>query len=151
MYRRIVNEYIQKVTKDMGSNQRKEVTKELETHILDSAESLAAEKNVEIDEVIIREVITRMGSPEEAAAMYSPEKTSSDKVIDILKDMGRVTLHFIIILIVIWIVIFIAFWIYFGSIENIELNTFTLLIIDLIYIVIMAFHLIKKLKTFLHN
>jgi hypothetical protein len=144
----LINDYISKVTKNMGSNQRKEVAKELETHILDSAESLAAGKNVDIDETIIREVIARMGSPEKVAAMYPTEKTSSDKLVDILKDMCKVTLNFIIIVAVIWIVLFIAFWIYFGSMEYIEFNMFTLFVIILIYIVILAFHLIKRLRIF---
>lgn len=151
MYNNLIKEYISKVTKNMGSNQRKEVAKELETHILDSAEALATLKNVDTDETIIREVIARMGSPKEVAAMYPTEKTSSDKVVDILKDMGKVTLHFIIIVAVIWIVIFVAFWIYFGSMEYIEFNMFTLFVIILIYIVILAFHLIKRLRIFLHN
>lgn len=151
MYRRIINEYIRKVTKDMGSNQREEVTKELETHILDSAEALAAEKNVEVDENIISEVIARMGSPEEVAALYPTEKTSSDKARDTMKDIGRITLSFIIIVAVIWIVIFLAFWIYFGTTDYIEFNMFTLLIIVIIYIVILAFHLVKKLRIFLHH
>ena len=148
MYNNIIKEYINKVTKDMGSNQRKEISKELETHILDSAEALAAQKNVDIDETVIHEVIARMGSPEEVAAMYPPEKTFSDKVVDQLKEIWRITVHFIIIVATVWIVLFIAFWIYFGRIDYIEFNTFTLLIMVLIYVVILAFHMVKKLKIF---
>jgi hypothetical protein len=148
MYNNLIKEYINKVTKDMGSNQRKEVSKELETHILDSAEALAVEKNVDIDEAIIHEVITRMGSPEEVAAMYSPEKTFSDKVVDQLKEIWRITVHFIIIVTIVWIVLFIAFWIYFGRTDYIEFNMFTLLIMIIIYLVIIAFHMVKKLKIF---
>jgi len=144
----IINEYISKVTKNMGSNQRKEVAKELETHILDSAEAIAAEENVDIDKAVIREVIDRMGSPEDVAAMYSPEKTFSDKVADQLKEIWRITVHFIIVVTIVWIILFIAFWIYFGRIDYIEFNTFTLLIMVLIYVVILAFHMVKKLKIF---
>jgi hypothetical protein len=151
MYNNIIKEYISKVTKNMGSNQRKEVSKELETHILDSAEALALEKNVEIDETIIRKVIAKMGSPEEVAAMYTAEKTSSDKAMDVLKDIGKVTLNFIIIVAVIWIVIFIAFWIYFGRTDYIEFNMFSLLIMVIVYLVILAFHLVKKLRIFLNH
>ena len=46
----LINKYIKKVTKDMGSDQRNEVGKELEVHILDSADALAAEKNVKVDD-----------------------------------------------------------------------------------------------------
>jgi len=148
MYNNLIKEYINKVTKNMGSNQRKEVSKELETHILDSAEALAAEKNVDIDESVIHEVIDRMGSPEEVAAMYSPEKTFSDKVVDQLKEIWRITVHFIIIVTIVWIVLFVAFWIYFGRTDYIEFNMFTLLIMIIIYLVIIAFHMVKKLKIF---
>ncbi|MCZ3364854.1 MULTISPECIES: HAAS signaling domain-containing protein [Methanobacterium] len=148
MYNNLIKEYINKVTKNMGSNQRKEVSKELETHILDSAEALAAKKNVDIDESIIHEVIDRMGSPEEVSAMYSPEKTFSDKVVDQLKEILRITVHFIIIVTIVWIVLFIAFWIYFGRTDYIEFNMFTLLIMIIIYLVIIAFHMVKKLKIF---
>ncbi|MEL7669917.1 hypothetical protein [Methanobacterium sp.] len=144
----LVNEYISKVTKNMGSNQRKEVAKELETHILDSAEAIAAEKNIDIDKAVIREVIDRMGSPEEAAAMYTSEKTFSDKVVDQLKEIWRITVHFIIIVTMVWIVLFIAFWIYFGRADYIEFDMFTLLIMVIIYLVIIAFHMFKKLKIF---
>ena len=148
MYNNLIKEYISKVTKNMGSNQREEVSKELETHILDSAEALALEKNVEIDENIIRKVIAKMGSPEEVAAMYPAEKTFSDKVVDQLKEIWRITVHFIIIVTIVWIVLFVAFWIYFGRTDYIEFNMFSLLIMVIIYLVIIAFHLVKKLKIF---
>ena len=148
MYNNLIKEYISKVTDDMGSNQRKEVSKELETHILDSAEAIAAEKNVEIDESIIHEVINRMGSPEEVAAMYTSEKTFSDKVNDQLKELGRITVHFIIIVTVVWIVLYAVFWILYGSISQVNFNMTALLVMILIYIVVIAFHLVKKLKIF---
>jgi len=144
----LINEYISKITKNMGSNQRKEISKELETHILDSAEARAAEKNVDVDEDIIKEVIERMGSPEEVAAMYPAEKTFSDKVVDQLKEIGRITVHFIIIVTMVWIILFIAFWIIYGSTDQVNFNMTALLIIILIYIVVVAFHLISKLKIF---
>lgn len=148
MYNNLIKEYISKVTDDMGSNQRKEVSKELETHILDSAEAIAAEKNVDIDESVIREVINRMGSPEEVAAMYTAEKTFSDKVVDQLKEIGRITVHFIIIVTVVWIVLYAVFWILYGSISQVNFNMTALLVMILIYIVVIAFHLVKKLKIF---
>lgn len=73
--------YINEVTKNMNVKQREEVSKELRSHILDSAESLAAERNVPVNEGIIIEVISRMGPPGKIAAMY-PHGSS------ILKESG---------------------------------------------------------------
>jgi len=71
----IIDGYIGEVTKEMGVSQRGEVAKELRTHILDSAEALAAERNVAVDEGIVREVIERMGPAEKIAAMYPSRET----------------------------------------------------------------------------
>ena len=60
-YDNLINEYTSVVTKDMDPKKRDEVAEELKTHILDSAEALATERNVEIDENIISEVISKMG------------------------------------------------------------------------------------------
>lgn len=89
-----------------------------------------------------------MGSPEEVAAMYPAEKTFSDKVVDQLKEIGRITVYFIIIVTMVWIILFIAFWIIYGSTDQVNFNMTALLIIILIYIVVVAFHLISKLKIF---
>lgn len=70
MYNNIINKYIHKVTKDMDPEKRKEVAEELKTHILDSAEALAAQRNIKVDNVIIREVIAKMGPAEDLAKMY---------------------------------------------------------------------------------
>lgn len=148
MYNNLIKDYINKITKNMGSKQREEISKELETHILDSAEGIAAERSIKIDETLILEILHKMGSPEEVAAMYPAEKTFSDKVVDQLKDMWKITVHFIIIVAVVWIMLFAAFWIYFGRTDYIEFNMFTLIIIVIIYLVILAFHLVKKLKIF---
>lgn len=75
MYDRLIDDYINEVTKDMGSWQRDEVARELRTHILDSADALAVERKTTVDETIIREVIGKMGSARQVAAMYPTPKT----------------------------------------------------------------------------
>ncbi len=70
-----INNYISQVTKGMSPDQHKEVAEELKTHILDSADAIAAEKNVEVDETIIREAISLLGPAEKMAKMY-PKKNS---------------------------------------------------------------------------
>ncbi|MDI6896316.1 HAAS signaling domain-containing protein [Methanocella conradii] len=71
----IIDDYIRDVTKDMDASQRGEVAKELRTHILDSAEAMAAEGKVAVDEAIIRQVIDKMGPAEKIAAMYPSRET----------------------------------------------------------------------------
>jgi hypothetical protein len=75
MYDRLIDEYISEVTKDMGAKQRDDVDRELRTHILDSADALAAERKIAVDEVIIREVIAKMGPARQVAALYPTRKT----------------------------------------------------------------------------
>lgn len=65
-----IDDYIKEVTKDMGPDQQKEVARELKTHILDSADAIALERNVEVDEEMVQEAISRMGTPEKLARMY---------------------------------------------------------------------------------
>jgi len=82
-YNNLINKYTNEVTKDMDPKKRDEVAEELKTHILDSAEALAARKNVELDEDIIREVITKMGPAKDLAKMYP--KSLNKKI----KSFGR--------------------------------------------------------------
>ena len=65
-----VDDYIEEVTRGMGPDQQREVAQELKTHILDSADAIAHERNLEVDEEIIAEAISRMGTPEKLARMY---------------------------------------------------------------------------------
>ena len=83
MHEDIINGYIRKVTKDMDPKKREEVAQELKTHILDSAEALATERNSKMDETIVREVITKMGPAEDLAKMY-PESFNKK-----IKSYGR--------------------------------------------------------------
>lgn len=75
MYERLIDDYINEVTRDMGARQRDEVARELRTHILDSADALAAERKTNVDETVIRDVIGKMGPARQVAAMYPTPKT----------------------------------------------------------------------------
>ncbi len=67
---KLIDDYINEVTRDMGARQRNEVARELRTHILDSADALAAERKTTVDDVIVREVINRMGPSGKVAALF---------------------------------------------------------------------------------
>jgi putative flippase GtrA len=75
MYEKLIDDYINEVTKNMGTRQRMDVDRELRTHIMDSADALAAERKTNVDEFIIREVLARMGPARQVAAMYPTPKT----------------------------------------------------------------------------
>ncbi len=75
-----MNDYINKVTRGMSPNQRKEVGEELKSHILDSADAIAALKNVEVDENIIHEAILMMSPPEKLAKMYPKNQINNDNI-----------------------------------------------------------------------
>jgi hypothetical protein len=75
MNEKLIDEYISEVTKDMSSRQRNEVARELRTHILDSADALAAERKTTVDDFIVREVINRMGPSGKVAALYPTPRT----------------------------------------------------------------------------
>ena len=82
-YDNLINEYTSVVTKDMDPKKRDEVAEELKTHILDSAEALAAERNVEIDENIISEVISKMGPAKDLSKMYP--KSFDKKIAEVVR------------------------------------------------------------------
>jgi hypothetical protein len=75
MYEKLINEYVGKVTKDMGQGQRAEVGRELTSHIYDSAEAIAEKRGTKVDESIVREVLSRMMPPAKLAAMYPSKET----------------------------------------------------------------------------
>ncbi len=75
MYEKLIDEYVGKVTKDMGQEQRAEVGRELKSHIYDSAEAIAAKRGIGIDESIVREVLSGMMPPAKLAAMYPSKET----------------------------------------------------------------------------
>jgi Family of unknown function (DUF5518) len=82
-YDNLINEYTREVTKDMDPKKGDEVAEELKTHILDSAEALATERNVEIDENIISEVISKMGPAKDLSKMYP--KSFDKKVAEVVR------------------------------------------------------------------
>jgi hypothetical protein len=75
MYDKLIDDYIGEVTDNMGVRQRDEVARELRTHILDSADAMAAERKTTVDDVIIRQVIAKMGPAAQVAALYPTKKT----------------------------------------------------------------------------
>jgi hypothetical protein len=70
MYDRLIDEYLEDVTRNMGPRQKREVEKELRTHIMDSADALAAERKTVVDDVIISDVIRNMMPASKLAEMY---------------------------------------------------------------------------------
>ena len=77
-----IDNYIEEVTKNMSSDQQKEVADELKTHILDSADAIASARNVEVDEAIINEAVSRMGPPEKLAKMYPKKIWKLEKIVE---------------------------------------------------------------------
>ena len=82
-YDNLINKYTNEVTKDMDPKKRDEVSEELKTHILDSAEALAIKRNVKIDENIIKEVISKMGPAKDLSKMYP--KSFNKKITEVVR------------------------------------------------------------------
>ena len=137
MHSNIIDEYIRKVTKGMGIKQRNEVAKELKTHILDSADAIAAERNVEVDETIIREVIMKMGSAEDLANMYPEERRLEDKLLKIFKVFAGFTFIFIVISSIILTLLGLYFKIQFKSVTS---------VIIIIYMVLLVIYMAYRFK-----
>ncbi len=70
MYDRLIDEYLEEVTRNMGPRQKREVEKELRTHIMDSADALAMERKTMVDDAIVREVISNMMPASKLAGLY---------------------------------------------------------------------------------
>lgn len=136
MHNDLIDKYVKRVTKNMGSKQREEVSRELKAHILDSADALSEEKNVPVDDNIIQEIISRMGTAEDLAAMYPEEKANSDNIKDGIKYLAKFTVYFIIMASVIGIVLQIIF-------ENISLKVF-LLVCSIVYLVSLLLQLVTR-------
>jgi DUF4097 and DUF4098 domain-containing protein YvlB len=97
MFDKLIDNYTDRVTKNMGRKQRDDIKKELKSHILDSAEALAAKQDKPVDEETVREVIAKMGPPEEFALTYPAGKKH------FMSD--RIVLAGIAILVVIFVVV----------------------------------------------
>jgi hypothetical protein len=130
-----IEKYINKVTRDMGTKQREEVALELKAHILDSADALAEEKNVEVDDTIIQETIMRMGPAEDIAAMYPKEKAGRDNIIDGLKSLAKFSVFFVVTASIIGIVLQLIF-------KDVSLYPF-IVVSFVVYVVVMVLHFVR--------
>jgi len=70
----LIKEYVDAATEGMSGQQKNDVARELRTHILDSADALAAERKVPVSEQIVKEVLAKMGPAKKIAAMYPAKK-----------------------------------------------------------------------------
>ncbi|MGB9838635.1 coenzyme F420 hydrogenase/dehydrogenase beta subunit N-terminal domain-containing protein [Methanothermobacter sp.] len=69
-----LDEFIERATLRLPPEEREEFARELKTHILDSAESIAASRKTGVSEEVIAEALERMGPPEKIAEMYPSER-----------------------------------------------------------------------------
>jgi hypothetical protein len=106
MNERLIDDYINEVTRGMGARQRDEVARELRTHILDSADALAAERKTSVDETIIREVIAKMGPAGRVAAMYPTPKTFLEMkgLREAILGLGGLAFAFLLVAGILWLV-----------------------------------------------
>ena len=139
MYDDPLEKYIREVTRKMGVKQRKEVSQELKSHILDSAEELAAQRNVEVDDTIIKEVISRMGPAGKFVEMYPVEKTLIDETILAVKVVGLFTFIFIVITATMWQILKVY-------VKTLELTTGLIIAIVITYLILLTIYLIFRLK-----
>lgn len=136
MQSNLINKYINKVTKNMGSKQQEEVSRELRVHILDSADALAEERNVEVDDEIIKEIISRMGPAEDLAAMYPEELAGKDNIKHALKYLARSLVIFVVSAAIIGIVLQLIF-------GDISFSTFVVVAV-IVYVVLMVIHFVRN-------
>lgn len=109
MNEKMIDDYISEVTKDMGAKQRDEVGLELRTHIMDSADALAAERKTTVDETIVSQVIAKMGPARKVAALYPTPQTflgikDLKGMWDTIKVLGGIVLAFLLVAGVLWVV-----------------------------------------------
>lgn len=140
MYSDPMEKYVRDVTKKMGINQRKEVAEELKSHILDSAEELAAEKNVEVNDTIIEEVISKMGHAEQVADMYPVEETIIDKTIFTVKLVGLFSFIFIVVVATFWTTLKVY-------VKTLEFTGSLLIGVIAVYLILLAIYLFFRLKV----
>ncbi len=101
----MIKEYIDRATDGMKGQQRNDVARELKSHILDSADALAAERNVPVDDGIVKEVLNKMGPAEKIAAMYPTKKTILDHGIGkALLSLAGIALSFLAVGVILWLV-----------------------------------------------
>lgn len=104
MFDNIIDEYLDRVTMYMDAGKSSEIRKELRSHILDSAEAIAAERKTEVNEGIIKEVIAKMGPAEKIAGLY-PGKEMFLKKGGMFKALGAlagIAIAFLVVGIAFW-------------------------------------------------
>lgn len=101
----LIKEYIDAATDGMAGRQKNDVARELKTHILDSADALAAERKVAVDETIVREVLAKMGPAKTIAAMYPAKKAILEHGMGkALLSLAGIAAAFLIITGILWVV-----------------------------------------------
>ena len=68
----VLDAYLKQVEMYLPPWNAAEIVREIRSHVLDQAEGLAAERGLELDEAVVREVLDRLGSPQRLAAGYVP-------------------------------------------------------------------------------
>jgi len=90
----------------MGGRQQAEVSRELRTHILDSADAIADERKTTVDEAIVREVIANMGPARRVAALYPTPKAFLEVrgLRGAITGLGGLALAFLMVAGLLWLV-----------------------------------------------
>ncbi len=100
----MIKEYIDRATEGMKGNQRNDVARELKSHILDSADALAAERKVPVDDVIVKDVLDKMGPADMIAAMYPTKKTILEHGMGkALLSLAGLALSFLAVAAILWL------------------------------------------------
>lgn len=101
----LIKEYIDKATEGMGGKQKADVARELKTHILDSADAMAAERKVPVSESIVKDVLGKMGPARKIAAMYPAKKAILEHGIGkALVSLAGIAVAFLFVAGILWIV-----------------------------------------------
>jgi hypothetical protein len=105
MYEQMIDDYINDVTAGMGQGQKEDVARELRSHIMDSADAIASERKVAVDEQIISEVLKRMGPAGEVASLYPTGKKfmAAAGMFKAIKVLAGLVLAFVFAAIVLWL------------------------------------------------
>ena len=105
MYDRLIDEYLEKVTRNMGPRQKREVEKELRTHIMDSADALATERKTTVDDEIISEVIRNMMPASKLAELYPTPGTFRQmrRLRNVFLVLGSIAAVFLLLAGILWL------------------------------------------------
>lgn len=102
----LIDEYLERVTRDMGPEQKREVENELRTHIMDSAEALASERKTAVNEAMIHEVLRGMMPPAQLAALYPKQGAflQTKRLSDACKGLAYIATMFLLVAGILWLV-----------------------------------------------